>query len=100
MKRLKHSKLFVIDYSIKTKRETFVIADNMEDALKDHKKKFPNYHRNIKLIQFLSGHPMITDKIAERGFEDIVNEVKPKPKKFEIEEEAKTVMELIEQESK
>ncbi len=100
MKRLSHSKLFVIDYSIENQRETFILADNMEDALKNHKQMFPSFHRNIKLIQFLSGHPMITEKIATREFEDIVSEIKPKVKEFEIEDEPETVADIIERESR
>ena len=100
MKRLSHSKLFIIEYSFDTKRPTFVLADNIEDALKDHKKQFPSYHRNLKLVQFITGHPMVTDKVAKREFEDIVSEVKPEIKEFEIEEPPETIEEIIERESK
>lgn len=100
MKRLERSKLFVIDYTIESKRETYILADNIEDALKNHRQMFPSYHRNIKLIQFLSGHPMITEKIATREFEDIVSEIKPEIKQLEPEEAPETVEGIIEQESK
>ncbi len=100
MKRLSHSKLFVIDYTIGTRRETFILADNIEDALKNHKQKFPSHHRNIKLIQFLSGHPMITEKIASREFEDVVSEIKPEIKQLEPEAAPKTIEEVIERESR
>ena len=100
MKHLSHSKLFVIDYTIESGRETFILADNIEDALKNHKQKFPSHHRNIKLIQFLSGNPMITEKIASREFEDIATEIKPEIKQLESEEAPETVADIIERESK
>ena len=68
MQRLGRSKLFVIEYSIDTRYPTFILADNMEDALYNHRKIFPSLHRNLKLIQFLSAAPFFTEKIAEQEF--------------------------------
>ena len=66
MKRLERSKLFVVDYTIEARYPTFILADNVEDAIKEHRKTFPHKHRGLKLIQFLSPAPFITDKIARR----------------------------------
>jgi hypothetical protein len=74
MKRLEKSKLFVVDYTIETQRPTFILATDMEEALKAHKTMFPSFHRNIKLIQFLSGTPFLTNKIAEAEIIDVVKQ--------------------------
>ena len=68
MQRLGRSKLFVIEYSFDTKWPTFILADNMEDALRDHRSMFSSHHHNIKLIQFLSAAPLFTEKIAGQEF--------------------------------
>ncbi len=68
MQRLGRSKLFVIEYSFETQRPMFILADNMEDALGNHKKIFPGYHRNLESSRFLSAAPLFTEKIAGQEF--------------------------------
>lgn len=77
MKRLERSKLFVFGYTIETKRETFILADNIEDAIKEHRATFPSFHRNLKYVQFVSSAPFITEKISKRDFVSVQDNESP-----------------------
>lgn len=74
MKRLEKAKLYVVDYSIEVRTPTFILANNMEEALREHRHVLPSYHRNIKLIQFLSAAPFLTNKIAEADIVDVIKQ--------------------------